>query len=303
MGEDAGQMEQEAGGDPFTCLEQIEKTGVISLVMPEDMALSGLRIRPEEQTSGRSLRTGYGSLPQRQGTDGLEERLLFNEYILMNFSNAAGQTDESSGSGQTRTLAYETEYILSGKPSDKENLESVLLKIFFIRMAANYLYLQGDSGKQAEAAVLAGVIAAVLMVPEAVEGIQQLILLAWAAGESVVDIRTLLSGKRAALIKNAETWRLPLTSLLTLGSSAEQLSADDAEGGISYEDYLRMFLFLGNTEELTMRTLDRVEENLSAEHGMDQIKADQCITKLELLNSTEIPGGITYTFPSYFGYR
>ena len=52
-----------------------------------------------------------------------------------------------------------------------------------------------------------------------------------------------------------------------------------------------------------MRTLDRVEENLSAEHGMDQIKADQCITKLELLNSTEIPGGITYTFPSYFGYR
>ena len=221
----------------------------------------------------------------------------------MNFSNAAGQTDESSGSGQTRTLAYETEYILSGKPSDKENLESVLLKIFFIRMAANYLYLQGDSGKQAEAAVLAGVIAAVLMVPEAVEGIQQLILLAWAAGESVVDIRTLLSGKRAALIKNAETWRLPLASLLTLGSSAEQLSADDAEGGISYEDYLRMFLFLGNTEELTMRTLDRVEENLSAEHGMDQIKADQCITKLELLNSTEIPGGITYTFPSYFGYR
>lgn len=303
MGEDAGQMEQEAGGDPFTCLEQIEKTGVISLVMPEDMALSGLRIRPEEQTSGRSLRTGYGSLPQRQGTDGLEERLLFNEYILMNFSNAAGQTDESSGSGQTRTLAYETEYILSGKPSDKENLESVLLKIFFIRMAANYLYLQGDSGKQAEAAVLAGVIAAVLMVPEAVEGIQQLILLAWAAGESVVDIRTLLSGKRAALIKNAETWRLPLSSLLTLGSSAEQLSADDAKGGISYEDYLRMFLFLGNTEELTMRTLDRVEENLSAEHGMDQIKADQCITKLELLNSTEIPGGITYTFPSYFGYR
>ena len=119
----------------------------------------------------------------------------------------------------------------------------------------------------------------------------------------MVDIRTLLSGKRAALIKNAETWRLPLASLLTLGSSAEQLSADDAEGGISYEDYLRMFLFLGNTEELTMRTLDRVEENLSAEHGMDQIKADQCITKLELLNSTEIPGGITYTFPSYFGYR
>lgn len=299
-------LEQEAGGDPFSCLEELEKSGVLSLVMPEDMTLSGREIKKEEQASVRTLRKGYGSLPQRQGVDGIEERLLFNEYVLMNFTNAAVKSSGESGAETektARTLSYETEYILEGKASDKDNLEAVLLKIFFIRMALNYLYLMGDSSKKAEVTALASVIATVLLMPEAVEVVSQLLLFAWAAGESTVDIRTLLSGKRTPVVKNAENWRLPLSSLLTLKSSSERLSATDTEGGISYEDYLRMFLFLGDTDAITMRTLDRIEENLSMEQNAGDIRADQCITKLELMNKTGIAGGITYTFPSYFGYR
>lgn len=302
-GED--RLQQEAGGDPFTCLEELEKSGVLSLVMPEEMTLSGREIRMEEQASVRALKTGFGSLPQRQGTDGIEERLLFNEYVLMNFTNAAAEND--GGAEETeksaRTLSYEAEYILEGKASDKENLEAVLLKIFFIRLALNYLYLTGDAAKKAEVTALAAVIAGILLIPEAVEAVTQLLLFAWAAGESTVDIRTLLSGRKVPVVKNAENWRLPLSSLLTLRSSSERLSGTDTEGGISYGDYLRMFLFLGDTEAITMRTLDRIEENLSMEQGVVHIRADQCITKLELLNQTGIAGGISYTFPSYFCYR
>lgn len=305
-GDSEDQILQEAGGDPFTCLEVLDKSGVLSLVMPEEMTLSGREIRQGEQASVRALSTGYGSLPQRQGTDGLEEKLLFNEYILKNFTNAALKSSADAGEDEeapARSLAYEAEYILEGKASDKENLEAVLLKIFFIRMALNYLYLMSDTGKQGEVTALATVIATVLLIPEAAEVISQFILLAWAAGESTVDLRTLLSGRRAPLLKSAENWQLPLSSLLTLGSSAQKLSGNDAEGGISYEDYLRMFLFLGNTDEITMRTLDRIEENLSMEHALEHIRADQCITKLELMNETGIAGGITYTFPAYFGYQ
>ena len=274
--------------------------------MPEEMTLSGREIRQGEQASARPLRTGFGSLPQRQGTDGLEEKLLFNEYVLKNFTNAALKSSTDAGADEeapVRSLAYEAEYILEGKASDKENLEAVLLKIFFIRMALNYLYLMSDTGKQGEVTALATVIATVLLIPEAAEVISQLILLAWAAGESTVDLRTLLSGRRAPVLKSAENWQLPLSSLLTLGSSAQRLSGNDTEGGISYEDYLRMFLFLGNTDDITMRTLDRIEENLAMERALDHIRADQCITKLELQNETAIAGGITYTFPAYFGYQ
>lgn len=305
-GDSEDQILQEAGGDPFTCLEVLDKSGVLSLVMPEEMTLSGREIRQGEQASARPLRTGFGSLPQRQGTDGLEEKLLFNEYVLKNFTNAALKSSTDAGADEeapVRSLAYEAEYILEGKASDKENLEAVLLKIFFIRMALNYLYLMSDTGKQGEVTALATVIATVLLIPEAAEVISQLILLAWAAGESTVDLRTLLSGRRAPVLKSAENWQLPLSSLLTLGSSAQRLSGNDTEGGISYEDYLRMFLFLGNTDDITMRTLDRIEENLAMERALDHIRADQCITKLELQNETAIAGGITYTFPAYFGYQ
>ena len=173
---------------------------------------------------------------------------------------------------------------------------------FFIRMAMNYIYLLGDSAKRGEATALAAVIAAALLIPEGTEVIEQLILVAWAAGESIVDIRTLLGGKRAALMKSADTWQVSLASLLTLGSGADGLSGEDAAGGISYEDYLRIFLFFGNTDEVTMRTVDRVEENLASEHGLSVLRADQCVTKMELLNTSQTAGGITYTFPLYFGY-
>src|SRR5699024_10657524 len=127
----------------------------------EEMELSGKEISLEDQVSVRSLNTGYGSFPARTGIDGIEGRLLFNEYILQNFGNAAGKRVSSDDSGDInvkdteedhlRSLEYEVEYIISGKASDRENLESVLTKVFLIRLALNYVYLLGDSGKQAEA--------------------------------------------------------------------------------------------------------------------------------------------------------
>ena len=52
-----------------------------------------------------------------------------------------------------------------------------------------------------------------------------------------------------------------------------------------------------------MRVLDRIEENIKMEYGMDWFRTDQCITKIEVKNTSEILGGITYTFPVYFGYE
>lgn len=305
--------ESEEIGNPFQCIEQIEKTGILSVVMPEEMELSGKEISLEDQVSMRSLNTGYGSFPARTGIDGIEGRLLFNEYILQNFGNAAGKRVSSDDSGdinvkdteedQLRSLEYEVEYIISGKASDRENLESVLTKVFLIRLALNYVYLLGDSGKQAEAEALAATIALLLLMPEGTEVIKQLILFAWAAGESTVDIRTLLNGKRAALVKTKENWQVSLPELLTLGSSSGKNGDGDIAGGVTYEDYLRIFLFMEDQDQTAMRTLDRIEENLAAVQGMDRFRTDCCITKLGLKNTGVIFGDITYTYPAYFGYE
>ena len=299
---------EEIEEDPFTCLEEIEKSGLLSVVMPGKMKLSGRQVVLERQASYRKLRKGRGSFPMRQSMDGIEEKLLFGEYVLKYFENAAikdsenADPEEEKGSG-SRSLAYEVEYILEGKKSDKENLEAVLLKIFLIRMALNYTYIMTDTQRQGEAKALGTTISLLLFNPEAAEAVSGLILLAWAAGESVVDIRTLLSGNRAPLIKNSENWQTSLFSLFSLGTGSEDLQGKDTEDGISYTDYLRAFLFLENTDKVTMRTIDRVEENLSVEKSMDFFRADQCITKLETVNTVIIYGDITYQFPAYFGYE
>ena len=59
----------------------------------------------------------------------------------------------------------------------------------------------GDSVKKSEAMALAATISTLLLIPEAAEAVKQLILLAWAAGEGVIDIRSLLSGNKVPLVK------------------------------------------------------------------------------------------------------
>ena len=81
------------------------------------------------------------------------------------------------------------------------------MKIFLIRMAMNYSFLYGDSEKQNEAQAIAAVVSTILLIPEASEAIQQAVLAAWAAGESIKDLIALLSGKRAAVSKTAENWQ------------------------------------------------------------------------------------------------
>ena len=314
-GGEEGQPNLEEAQNPFSCMEKIEKSGVLSVVLPKDMELSGKQITPGNQVSNRAIRSGRGSFPARTNINGAEEKLLFNEYIMKNFSNAAmdkesgedsktGETESGSGTDTGRkSLDYEVEYIIAGKNSDKENLESVLTKLFFIRTAINYAGLMGDSARQSEAAGLAAVISVILLIPEASEMIKQMILFAWASGESVIDIRTLLSGRRAPLVKTSENWQLPLSGLLTLGIGTEQRIGEDDPEGISYETYLRGFLFLESQDRTAVRTLDRIEENIKTLYGMEYFKADQCITKIEIKSTANIFGNITYEFPVYFGYQ
>lgn len=312
-GEERGDSEEgmDSGGpieleeNPFQCLEQIERTGILSVVMPRDMSLSGRQINLDLQASKRSLQTGRGMFPARKNTGGVEEKLLFNEYIMQNFSQASKENNSGSleADERVRSLDYEIEYIISGKSSDKENLESVVTKIFFIRMALNYVYLMGDSVKQSEAMALAVTISTLLLIPEAAEAVKQLILLAWAAGEGVIDIRSLLSGNRVPLVKTADNWQLTLASLFILGTGDDGISGADAENGITYKEYLRAFLFLQSEDETTMRTIDRIEENMRFEQKCENFKADHCVTKCEIKNTVEIFGDLTYTFPSYYGYK
>lgn len=277
-------------------LLQARNSGILTLVLPKSFTLSAKSIRLGEQVSERSRHVGRGRFPTRTGTDGIEGKLLFEQYILEHFSSAVDKKAE------TRSLDYEIEYLLCGKESDAENLKQVVYQLLFFRFAMNYMYLMSDAQKQREAEAFALAISLIILQPEAVEMIQQLLLLLWSFGESVMDIRSLLSGKKIPIMKDEGNWQMQLSSLFTLGSAEDGLEGADAESGLDYQQYLQILLFLKNDTELTMRTIDRVEENLRLEKGLDFFRADACVTKLKLQNTAEIWNGCTYTFPVYYGY-
>lgn len=284
-------LPEEAGA-----LLQAKNSGILALVLPRDFTLSSKSIQSGEQVSIRQRNTGRGSFPVRTAVSGVEGKVLFGQYAMERFSSAVESKSE------TRSLDYEIEYLLCGNARDADNLKEIIYQLLFFRFAANYMYLMSDAQKQGEAEALALAISVLILQPEAVEIIKQLVLLLWTFGESVMDLRALLSGKRTALVKSAETWQLQLSSLFRLGTGEESLEGADTENGIDYKQYLQVLLFLKNDTELTMRTLDRVEQNLKVEQGLTFFQADACITKLKLQNTADIWNGAVYTFPTYFGY-
>ena len=163
-----------------------------------------------------------------------------------------------------------------------------------------------DPEKKAEAEAAALTLCTVIGLPELAEGAAQGILLAWAYGEAIMDIRTLISGGKVPLVKNAEDWKLSLSGLMQLGSAGENVAADsgkDMESGLAYREYLRMLLFLKSQDEVGMRTLDMVEQNLKIRYGQTFFRADACISRVEFHSTCNLRRGIMYDFPTYFGYN
>lgn len=275
---------------------EVRRTGILSLVLPETFELSGKYVGRENLVSCRSLHTGRGSFPARSRVNGQAEKLLFEQYILETFSSATEQKSEA------RNLDYEIEYLINGDESDAENLKGVVGQLLLVRMGLNYAHLAADVKKQGEAETMAAALAAVSLHPEAKDGLKQLLLLLWCFGESVVDLRTLLSGRRAALLKDADNWQLPLSGVFTFWRSDAGYVGLDAEEGLDYRQYLQILLHLKDASVLNMRVLDRAEQNLRFEKGLEYFRADACVTKIKLQNKADMWSGYTYTFPAYFGY-
>lgn len=277
-------------------LQGLGQTGILALVLPDEFVLSGKAVVQKRQVSCRERRTGRGSFPARIQTDGIREKLLFQRYVMGKLNYATNLKSDS------RNLEYEVEYLLNGKESDEANLKEVVKQILLVRFGLNYLYLQSDSEKQREADALAVTLAALALHPEAKELVKQFVLLLWAFGESTVDVRSLLAGSKVPKNKTSSNWKLPIASVFTFCFFKLQYENEEIEEGLDYGQYLQILLYLKDTDTITMRMLDRVEENLRFEKGLDFFSADQCITKMKLQNSIELWRGYTYSFPTYFGY-
>ena len=297
LGEQEAELPEEE--NPMQHVAELKRSPILELVLPKDKTISEKQISLQEMPEKRENHTGYGAFSDVEPEDGTLTSVLLGEYVIDHFTDF---TDGPKGG----ELDYELEYILEGHASDRENLETVASKLLMVRFVPDYAYIQTDPEKKAEAEAAALTLCTVIGLPELAEGAAQGILLAWAYGEAIMDIRMLISGGKVPLVKNAEDWKLSLSGLMQLGSAGENVAADsgkDMESGLAYREYLRMLLFLKSQDEVGMRTLDMVEQNLKIRYGQTFFRADACISRVEFHSTCNLRRGIMYDFPTYFGYN
>ena len=227
--------------------------------------------------SARTLSEGAGTAEVTE--NGILEKQLFISYLQEHLTSAVQKEDEPAE--ESRYLSYQMEYLLWGKGSDAENLEQTLRSLLLMREGINYAFLltHKDYGKKAE--LLAIVLAGLTGNEGLIKSVKQLILLGWAYGESLVEVRQLLQGKEVALLKDEDNWQVPLSGVLLLLQDAGRYDEQKTEQkGLSYDLFLRMVLTFYPEERLAMRGLDVIEGELQQIEGCEKIHVDHCIDKL-----------------------
>lgn len=181
---------------------------------------------------------------------------LVNEYIISRFQNYTDYIDsENKGTkdilSEDRLLDYETEYILCGGKSDKDNLCEVITKLSHIREGANLLYLITDSQKKNECFTLAVQILGYTGNMVLIKAAQYLIMTLWAYAESIVELRGLYSGESISIIKNAGKNRK--------GTVQPDDKETDEILSLDYAGYLRILLLMQNGTTRNARVMSAME--------------------------------------------
>ncbi len=272
--------------NPMEFIKILKNSSLLSLVYPNPEQLSKRNIVLENVASHRTLQSGIGNAAETSEKSTIDHG-LFALYLEEHFSSMM-KTEEY------HPLMYELEYLIGGKESDQENLTAAAKKILAIRMAVNYAYLLTDETKQLEAQGVALGLSSLLTAPDAAELVKQVVLIAWAYGESIADIRVLFRGEGVALVKTADTWQLSFENIFQL-MSQENLGEKNVTDGITYTDYIKALLMAEKRETLCMRALDLIELNTG-------IRADECMTAVSIESVCYLRRQVTYTFQTQYKY-
>lgn len=227
--------------------------------------LAGSRLKQGKVSVGNLTET-----EEKNAATQLWERFLFQEYLLHYLGNYREGKPEGA-------LEYQLEYLLAGRDADAENLRSVAGRLCALREAANVIYLFSDEEKSSMVEGVASLICTALQVPELTPVLKTSIILGWAYAESVHDVRQLLAGGKIPLLKDEASWYLSLENALNGDFGGEQ----QENAGLSYEDYLRIFLMLTDLDTLTTRAMDMVEADIRLTPGNECFRLDGCYSRVE----------------------
>lgn len=191
------------------------------------------------------------------------DQLVFTEYVYETVGSLLNLKENSA-------LSYQKEYVIAGKEYDIENLEIVAKKIMYLRLAANIISLLDDSERMEAIKLFSELLMSLLGAPDAAGLVETVIVAGWSYFETLRDLPIIYAGNKVPFFKNHSQWRTGLSGIF--GGNE---SADETEG-LSYEDYLRIFIFMTGYENVLNRFMNLVESDIRITEGNQSFRIDNC---------------------------
>ncbi len=253
--------------DPAKMVDEFRKNPVLDQVLDRGTPVSDSSVALEGLPSHRNLHAGTGLVPANVRTAEEPNAVLLDAYLA---EKCGCWQREKEGS----RLSYELEYILFGKESDRDNLTSMAKELLLVRTVCNAAFLAEDGARRAAAESFALGISVVTANPALKEVFTAAVLLAWSYVESVQDVKTLLAGGKVPLVKTGADWSTDVDDILRPGSLTGRR---EGGRGLSYGDYLQIFLYLVPEKTKTARFLDVCEADIRCTEGNANFRIDWCL--------------------------
>lgn len=260
-------------------ISRLSGGSLLYLVVPDEKEVSSSIIESSEFPS--KLHFGKNNVRSEEAVGGIIKSIvdtaLINEYTASHFTHFLSEGE--------REFKYEQEYILNGADSDRENLNGVVNRIVAVREGMNLIYLLKDQEKRQEAEALAAVITGAASVTPLLQITAFFILTVWAFAEALEDIRILLADGKTPFFKGKTDWKLSIENILRFdGKKLPKLDNDEKldkrEGGLDYQDYLKLFLLIQDRSERNYRMMDMIQKNIRKTHK--KFLMEQCACQVQV---------------------
>ncbi len=219
-------------------------TGLPSRAVPDtDIITTGRKLGENLTNPDAIFRTGTS-------------KFIMSEYILQKFNCA--ETVRAAD----HFFSSEVEYIICGELSDVKNRRQTDLALEAVRTGLNITHIYSDPEKVSAIAT-----AAETITPGPGALVTQLaIAAAWAAAESINDVKLLHKGYKVPIVKTPASWAIDLASILEGYSGEDGCIRPQVNLGRIYDDYLRILLYAKDENIKTARVLDLIQINMRKNH-------------------------------------
>jgi hypothetical protein len=254
--------------NPAEGVGRISESNILAYALKDIGSISNIAINNSNYVSERKYSDGAGLRTDQESPDNLVSRMFFEKYI---FEKCGHFGKEKEGS----LLGYQVEYLLAGKESDTDNLETVARNIFLMRYGINMVCLFNCPEKRNEAQTIAAVAALICECPDLEKPLTQLILLAWGYAESANDLRLIFEGDGVPMAKSDDSWNMSLLDLIGLrwhlGKNVSGAT------GPKYNEYLYMMVAVRNKDVLTKRLMNICEMDVRKAEGSSSFRMDRLL--------------------------